>query len=240
MCNNHCLIPISEPPNTYHQQTFRNQDHSTSNIGDQVALNTAQRKDNLRMARYTKAVRTKSEDTRTPPEWKRPTTGYFQEINTRRTNMRRWAIVDSGASSHFLMMNAPLLYKRKAANHKLLMVTVANGERVRSTHDGALDIPGLPPSARYVHDIPGIKHSLLSIVRLCNAGCEVVFGRWGLNVEVRYKGKVVMKARKSTINGLWYVSITNVNREDNLEQTNKSEINPGQQGQETTTQATQH
>ena len=33
------------------------------------------------------------------------------------------------------------------------------------THDGALDIPGLPPGARYAHVIPGIKHSLLSIVR---------------------------------------------------------------------------
>ena len=67
---------------------------------------------------------------------------------------------------------------------------------MQSTHDGALDIPGLPPSARYAHVIPGIKYSLLSIVRLCNAGCEIVFGRWGLNVEVRYKGKVVMKGRK--------------------------------------------
>ena len=90
--------------------------------------------------------------------------------------------MDSGASSHFLMLDAPLLHKRKAENP--IMVTVANGERVRSTHDGALDIPGLPPSARYAHVIPGIRHSLLSIVRLCNAGCEVVFGRWGLKVEV--------------------------------------------------------
>ena len=140
MCNNHCLIPTPETPNTYHQQTFRNQDHSTSNVGNQVALNTARKKDNLRMTRYTKAARAKSEDTRTPPEWKRPSTGYFQEINTRRTDMRRWAILDSGVNSHFLMMNAPLLHKRKTANP--IMVTVANGERVRSTHDGALDIPG--------------------------------------------------------------------------------------------------
>ena len=97
--------------------------------------------------------------------------------------------MDSGASSHFLIVGAPLLHKRRAGNS--IMITVANGERVQSTHDGALDIPGLPPSARYAHVIPGIKHSLLSIVRLCNAGCEIVFGRWGLNVEVRYRGKMV-------------------------------------------------
>ena len=71
---------------------------------------------------------------------------------------------------------------------------------MQSTHDGALDIPVLPPSARYEHVIPGIKHSLLSIVRLCNVGCEIVFGKWGVNVEVQYKGKVAMKDRKSTIN----------------------------------------
>jgi len=121
------------------------------------------------------------------------------------------------------------------------MVTVANGERVQSTHDGALDIPGLPLDTRYAHVIPGISHSLLSIVRLCNAGCEIVFGRCGLNVEVRYKqGKVVMKGRKSTINGLCYMPITKINNEDNPGQADKSEVNPNQQGQETASQATQH
>ena len=66
-----------------------------------------------------------------------------------------------------------------------------------------------------------------------------MFGRWGLNVEVRYKGKVVMKGRKSAINGLWYVPITKINSEDNPGQADKSEVNPNQQGQETATQATQ-
>ena len=32
----------------------------------------------------------------------------------------------------------------------------------------------------------------------------------------------------------------NVNKGDNLEQSNKSEVNPNQQGQETATRATQH
>ena len=76
--------------------------------------------------------------------------------------MRRWAILDSGASSHFLIVGAPLLHKRKTANP--IIVTVENEKRVQITHDGALDIPGLPPGARYAHVIPGIKYSLLSIV----------------------------------------------------------------------------
>ena len=77
---------------------------------------------------------------------------------------------------------------------------MANGEQVQSTHDGALDIPGLPPGARYAHVIPGIKNSLLSIVRLCNAGCEIVFGRLGLNVEVCYRETIVLRGSNSTIN----------------------------------------
>ena len=102
-------------------------------------------------------------------------------------------------------MGAQLLHKRKAANP--IKVTAANGEQVQSTHDGALDIPGSPPGARYAHVIPGIKHSLLSIVRLCNPGCEIVFGRWGLNVEVRYRGKIVLRGSKSTYTVLQVITL---------------------------------
>ena len=86
-------------------------------------------------------------------------------------SMQRWGILDFGASSHFLLVGAPLLHKRKTANP--IMTTIPNGERVQSTHDGALDTPGLPPGEGYAHVIPGIKHSLLSIVRLCNAGARL-------------------------------------------------------------------
>ena len=105
-----------------------------------------------------------------------------------------------------MQIDAPLLQKRKTKNP--IVVTVANGEKASSTHEGFLDVPGLPPAARNAHVIPGIKHSLLSIVRLSNAGCEIKFHRWGTGVEVRYRGKTVLRGRKSTINGLWYVPIT--------------------------------
>ena len=108
--------------------------------------------------------------------------------------MIKWAILDFGASSHIPIVGAPLLYKQRALTP--ITVTATNGEQVQSTHDGALDIPGLPLRARFAHAIPGIKHLLLSIVRLCNAGCEIVFGRWGLNMEVRYKRTVIMTGKK--------------------------------------------
>ena len=68
---------------------------------------------------------------------------------------------------------------------------------------------------------------------ISNAGCEIVFGRWGLNVEVRYKGKVVMKGKKArlmdngmyqsrrstvriTLNRLIRVRITSINKAKRL------------------------
>ena len=166
-------------------------------------------------SRYALAARKILANVRTPPQWQPHPAGLISTINTNLINIREWAILDSGASSHFLIVGTPLLHKQETANP--VTVTVANGQSVRSTHEGALDVPGLPKQARYAHVIPGIKHSLLSIVRLCNHGCEVNFGKWGISVEVRYNGKVVMKGRKSTINGLWYVPITNIN-----------EVNPNQ------------
>ena len=136
MCNNDCLIPTPKILSTCHQQTFRNQDHFNSY--DQTALGVTRMRDNPQMTRYTNTTRTESGDARTTQGWERPSTGRFQEIDTRRTDMRRWAILDSGASSHFLVMDAPLLYKRRTANP--ITVTVANRERVRSTHDGAPDV----------------------------------------------------------------------------------------------------
>ena len=127
-------------------------------------------------------------------------------IDTNLANIKNWAILDSGASSHFLQVDAPILAIKETANP--IQVTVANGEKVSSTHEGLIDVPDLPARARNAHVLPGIKHSLLSVVRLCNAGCEVIFGKYGISVEVRYNGRVIMKGSKSTINGLWYVPIT--------------------------------
>jgi hypothetical protein len=49
------------------------------------------------------------------------------------------AIVDSGCTGHFLLVNAPCLSKVKAQN--LLTVRLPNGATTESTHTSALDIP---------------------------------------------------------------------------------------------------
>ena len=86
---NNCLIPTQQPPLTNQQQSFRNQDLSPDNIGDQATLNMERREDDPPINRYNRETRTEPKDWRTPQEWKRPAKGYFPEIDTKRTNMQR-------------------------------------------------------------------------------------------------------------------------------------------------------
>ena len=95
-------------------------------------------------------------------------------INIDIRNIHEWAIMDSGATSHFLVTKAPTRDRQVAISP--LKVRLPDGAQVASTHTCQLDIPQLPDKAKLGHIIPGLaSHSLLSVVRLCNAGCEVTF-----------------------------------------------------------------
>jgi hypothetical protein len=98
----------------------------------------------------------------------------LKTISTDAATIKRWAILDSGATSHFLTTDAPAL--DICPTSKPIIAQLPNGKRVHSTHTCTLDIASLPRSARVAHIIPGLAlHSLLSIVNMCNVGCEVNF-----------------------------------------------------------------
>ena len=69
----------------------------------------------------------------------------LKTILTDAATIRNWAIIDSGATSHFLTTDAP------ATN--IIPVTVPliaylpNGDKVQSTHTCTLELPNLPPGA---------------------------------------------------------------------------------------------
>jgi hypothetical protein len=67
--------------------------------------------------------REKFEDCRTPP--------LLENHET--------AIVDSGCTGHFLLVNATCQHKVKSQNH--LRVCLPNGDTMDSTHSASLDIP---------------------------------------------------------------------------------------------------
>ena len=123
-----------------------------------------------------------------------------------RENIKEWAILDSGASSHFLCLDAPVTNKQPATNP--ITVMQPDGDAMVSTHTGDLDLPQLPKAARRFHILPAIKHSLISVVKLCEAGCEVKFIKWGVGIEIRYRGRLVMEGSLNKRTGLWMVPLT--------------------------------
>ena len=87
-------------------------------------------------------------------------------------NVHEWAILDSGATSHFLVIADPTTDHQEAKNP--LSVKLPDDAHVSSTHTCTLAIPELPAKARITHIIPGLDApSLLSNVQLCNEGCVV-------------------------------------------------------------------
>ena len=74
-----------------------------------------------------------------------------------------------------------------------------DGAHISSTHICSLKIPA---KSKIGHIIPGLaSHSLLSVVRLCNAGYKVTFTM--IDCKVRYRRKVIIRGYKYTTNGLW-------------------------------------
>ena len=69
-----------------------------------------------------------------------------------------------------------------------------------------MDLLDLPVAARNGPIIPGLaSNSLVSVVVLYDARCEVSFNKYG--VTVKYKGKTVLRGPKCARIGLWLVPL---------------------------------
>jgi hypothetical protein len=86
-------------------------------------------------------------------------------------------IADTGTSSHYLQPSNP--HTNTGSNTKpTITVGLPNGDMLQSTTEACqLSLPQeLPLTARDAHIVPGLVHSsLLSIGKLCDAGCEAKF-----------------------------------------------------------------
>ncbi|KAL7527155.1 hypothetical protein ACHAWF_008701, partial [Thalassiosira exigua] len=109
------------------------------------------------------------------------------------------------------MTDAPVNAKQKATTP--ITVHLPNGQKVTSSHTCELNLPNVPLDARLGHILPGLAgHSLVSVVRLCNAGCKVNFKDIG--VEVIYNGNVVLEGHKDPHTGLWMVPLNGTAQRD--------------------------
>ena len=102
------------------------------------------------------------------PSYQPPPNMHLSTMDINLKNIREWAILDSGVSSHFLVVGVPVTNKQVAVNP--ISVTLPDGDQVHSTHIGNLDMPQLPKSARVCHIIPDLaSYSLILVVKLCEA-----------------------------------------------------------------------
>ena len=114
-------------------------------------------------------------------------------------------IADSGATAHFATLDLPVLNRRPTTSP----ITIANpnGTLMHSTHEGELDIPGLPIEARRCHIVPALSGlSLISIGQLCSAGCHVTFTND--LVTVYLNGMTIITGPRSPITkNLWHLNL---------------------------------
>ena len=120
-------------------------------------------------------------------------------------SIKDWAIIDSGATSHFLVTTALITNITSASNP--LKVKLPDGACVSSTYKFTLTLPQLPTRAREGHIIPGLtSHYLMSVIKLCNAECEVTFTK--IDCQVKHLGRIVLRGKKFTRTGLWTIKLT--------------------------------
>jgi hypothetical protein len=129
----------------------------------------------------------------------------LKTISTDAATIRSWAILNSGATSHFLTTNAPASNIIPATVP--LIAHLPNGDKLQLTQTCTLDLPKLPPGAQTAYIIPGLaSHSLLSVIAMCNAGCIVTFTK--INCTIAYLGHIIIGGHKCRRTGLWMVPIT--------------------------------
>ena len=134
-----------------------------------------------------------------------PPPSLLRIYDVRKENSKEWAILDSGASSHFLVVDATATKVTPAKNPAT--VTTPDGSTLKSTHVRELDLPQLPMAARIGHVIPGLaSRSLISVVQLTDHGCGVYFLKHC--VTVTYRGRVVLEGARDINTKLWMVRLT--------------------------------
>lgn len=152
-----------------------------------------------------------------------PTQGRYQyaakallhTVTVDPNDAHQWAILDSGASSHFIVTNAPVTNIQPASTP--VHVLIPNGDSVHSTHTCELLYDDLPQAARIAHIIPHLaNHSLISLVQLCNAGCEILMSKIGLTIK--YRGKTILCGHKCTRTGLWLMPMQPMSDDKRIEQ----------------------
>ena len=113
------------------------------------------------------------------------------------------AIVDTGATTIFIMEGTPVENKRIAT--KPLTINLPYGTKIKSTHCCDITIPGLP-TILTGNIVLGLSiASLIGVRVLCEAGCTVTFCKD--RCDVIYNVKTILKGCKDPSTELWTIPI---------------------------------
>ena len=114
-------------------------------------------------------------------------------------------MADAGCTSTIVIPGTPIKNVRPTKNP--ITLVDAKGGKLVTTHEGEIDIPGLPLEARRAHVCPDLAHtSLISIKQLADVGCKIIYDE--LEVRVIYHGKVVWRGGRDKLTGQWILPLS--------------------------------
>ena len=125
-----------------------------------------------------------------------------------------YAYADTGASDNYVTTKAPLINKKINPHH--IKIGLPNGQPLQSTHIGNIQL-NVPHDARQTHVIPGLKHNLVSIGKLCDEGCGAWFEKDKVTIY-NAEGKELLHGPQDHATKLWKLNIGETEMCNNIHQ----------------------
>jgi hypothetical protein len=113
---------------------------------------------------------------------------------------------DSGATGNYLTVQDSAMLKdlRPASSRQQIHVQVANGQSIKASHIGFLELPGRRKMTAYV--FPELQGSLLSISELINLGLKVVYCK-DFVIAYNANNAEVIRGPRDITTGLWMIKL---------------------------------
>ena len=117
-------------------------------------------------------------------------------------------MLDSGSSGNFLNEHSP---QQNVEKQKMpLKINQPNGEKSVSKHKSELKIsPESSKATRAAHAFEKMTFPSVSVAKLCDDGCTVVFDKH--KATTVHKGKAIKEAPRDEMSELWTMNLQNLN-----------------------------
>ena len=131
---------------------------------------------------------------------------YSSSPNPTPSSHHATAILDSGASNHFLGPNVPLSHLHH--NAPPLSVRTADGTTHQSNTTATIHLDTTPPLTASGYVIPNFPHTLLSVGKIVDENCRVLFDNHKVSVLNNSNRPILTGWREASGSRLWRLPIT--------------------------------